>query len=585
MLRVSVHNSKQHFQREISEGPLFFGTTAEGGENPNHHESKIGQKLLLTLEDPAASSLHLKIDWSDTTKLRLTNFGRSIALNAGPRVHRGRTVELDVPTTLRLGETHIQFTNASTVATVDSALVELNALGLEGETEQQVSPGPNTLASWLETLGELQQVVAGSHELFLLATQALFNPGGLDGGMILLPSIDGWKIHASYIPYPEHGFNYRCDLIKQVVDSKKSIFHDGMTLDKSGEIHEDVHSAVVCPILDGDNQVAAILYGFRSLHRRNSRRGIRMLEAQFVQVVANSLSAGLLRLNSEKDAARSKILLEQAFAPNVAQKLQDNTNILVGQEREVSVLFADLRNFSAISERVGAEVTYEFLSSVMERFSTIITDFDGVIIDFYGDGISAFWNAPIEQLEHPVFAVEAGFEILASLPELNMLWKDRVDEEVSVGIGITTGVALVGNSGCQKRLKYGPRGSVVNLASRLENKTKELKIPLLVSEETAQRVSGAFSTQRIISDAVKGYPQPVPIYRVLQDSNTRVKANHKLYDKALIEYEKGNRDSASDLLQRFAERSPNDPVVKILEKRLSAKRTSKSQKDKLKPAL
>ena len=160
-----------------------------------------------------------------------------------------------------------------------------------------------------------------------------------------------------------------------------------------------------------------------------------------------------------------------------------------GKTTEVTVLFVDLRGFSTISEAVGPKVTYELLTDVMDCFSAIISDHDGVVIDFFGDGLSAFWNAPIEQSEHPMFACLCAINLLESLPALNQRWEHRLGKKLKAGIGLHTGMAQVGNSGSRTRLKYGPQGNTVNIASRIESMTREVGCPLIISSTTAERVS------------------------------------------------------------------------------------------------
>ena len=196
------------------------------------------------------------------------------------------------------------------------------------------------------------------------------------------------------------------------------------------------------------------------------------------------MEAAMTRLQSEADAARTRVLLEQAFSPKVARQLETNPDILEGRDREVSVLFADLREFTSISERVGTRLTYELLTAVMDQFCAIIARHHGVIIDFYGDGVSAFWNAPLDQKNHAELACRCALAMVDSLPELNRAWQSRCGRPIEIGVGVDTGNALVGNAGCSDRLKYGPRGNCVNIASRLENATKQLGIPVLISESS-----------------------------------------------------------------------------------------------------
>lgn len=563
MLAVAILNPSQHEQKTFRSGSLRLGSDLElpgalGGEAVNHW----------VVEDPQIAAQQMDISWSDLavdSSIRLANRGRSLALSSGPRIHRGRSVELQLPASFRVGDTQVQLFDTDAKHALDFGLtgLSLDSALSQSDPAIRISPGPETLAAWLDSMSDLQRAASGSHELFKLAAKAVFNPGGLDGAMVLLPTSEGWQIAASHIPYPDHGIGFREDLVTRAATSLETIYHDATITDRETGI-SDLHSAVVCPVIGEANEVVAAVYGFRSLHRRNSRRGIRPLEAQFVQVVADALSAGMIRLESEAKAARSKVLLEQAFSPNIARQLQTNPRFLDAHTREVSVLFADLRGFSSISERIGTRDTYQLLADVMDCFSDVIADLDGVIIDFYGDGLSAFWNAPLDQPEHALLACHAGMEMIRCLPQLNRLWAERVGEELRIGIGIHTGVARVGNSGSRRRLKYGPRGATVNLASRLENVTKQIGIPLLVSRETACLVESSYHAQRIIRTTLDGISEPTDIFRIIPGQRPECEQVLQSYESALHHFEAGNLERALSLLEHQAQASPDDPATKYL---------------------
>lgn len=563
MLAVTIFNKRQHLQRFFAGESLCAGT-----ECPSSGDSKAD---FLTIDDPLVSSSQFSLQWkSDGTNdvVELTNHGRSLALDSGPRIHRGRTTTLPLPLSFGVGDTQVQIFDTEAEHPLDFALTTLQQCQFGSESDDsesatRVSPGPDTLAAWLESLSDLQRSAAGSKELFKVAARAIFNPGGLDGGIVLIRSGSGWEVAASYIPHAVNGVGFREDLIEMAVESRETLFHDAKLVDADPTI-QDFHTAIICPVLGSGDDVVGVVYGFRSLHGRNNRRGIRILEAQFAQVVADSLSAGMIRLESEAEATRSKVLLEQVFSPKIAQRLQTCSEVLESKECEVSVLFADLRRFSTISEKIGNRDTYELLADVMDSFSKIIRDLDGVIIDFYGDGVSAFWNAPIEQPEHATFACMAGLEMLERLVDLNKIWAQRLGEELRVGIGVHTGLARVGNSGSRTRIKYGPRGNTVNLASRLETVTKQIGVPMLISGETAKRVEGTFSLRKVIRKPLKGIKTPTNIFELRPLDNPVPSNNAQHYSRALNLVESGQFSEAVVELNSLLSQYPNDSVVEFL---------------------
>src|SRR5262249_52486127 len=161
-------------------------------------------------------------------------------------------------------------------------------------------------------------------------------------------------------------------------------------------------------------------------------------------------------------AARARVQFEQFFSPELARALERDSGILAANDRELTLLFADLRGFSKISERIGASETYLLLADILDRLTNQIMDHRGVVIDYYGDGLAAMWNAPTEVPQHADLAVQAAAAMIGELPTINSHWKERLGGEIRLGMGLNTGRAQVGNSGSQRRLKYGPRGHTVN---------------------------------------------------------------------------------------------------------------------------
>ncbi len=554
MLCINFHNQLCHVQKT-------FGATSV--EIRDQQVGIAGNKV--DLHDQRSANCHAVIEQNKSNEalVRIENLGSSIVLHSGRRVHRGQFVEVSLPTSFCLGDTQFQVFAKDVEHELDFALAELGATP-SGSAAVKTSPGPETLTAWLESLGELQRSVAGSYEFFQQAARAVFNPGGLDGGIVVKRSSEGWTIAASYVPYPDFGIGFRQDIVEKAATSGVTIYHDASQIDQEQPI-DDIHSAIASPVFDAAGDVVAVVYGFRSLHRTNNRRGIRALEGQFVQVVSNSVSAALARMETEADAARSRILLEHAFSPTVVRKLETSPDILEGASHEVTVLFADLRGFTTISEEIGTQQTYELLSDLMDNLSQAITDNDGLVIDFYGDGLSAFWNAPIEQPDHAALACSAAMQMIECLPSLNSLWYPRLGVPLNIGIGINTGIAQVGNSGSRSRVKYGPRGSTVNVASRLENMTKKIGIPILVSRETANQVSDQYISRRICKSKLPGIQNGMDVFQIFEPKKSVHQVPYfEAYERALKMYESDELNDAIHELTNLQLNMEGEPASAFL---------------------
>lgn len=282
----------------------------------------------------------------------------------------------------------------------------------------------------------------------------------------------------------------------------------------------------------------------------------------------------MARLNAslEKKRLRERVF-EQHFTRELARELARNPDPMKMQARqaEVSVLFCDIRGFSAVSERLGPAQTIGWLSGVMGEFSSIVIDHGGVLVDYIGDELLAMWGAPNEQPNHAELACRTALGILESLPALNRIWKPLVGAETEVGIGINSGEALVGNVGTHRKFKYGPLGTAVNLASRVQSATKLLRTSLLITGETAAKVLGTFPTRRLCQVRVQNIMAPVHLHELkvpgIFPDWERLSAS---YERALHRFEKGDFEGARQDLARFLGEVPGDGPGKKLMDRIEA---------------
>ena len=559
MLGISTFNRTQHLFKIFEESPIIIGSgNADGTE-------QMGRVIV---NDQLVQADHCELHWERVggkllVVLRVN--GHSVALDSGPRIHPGVVVDLDLPETFWMGDTLIQLDDLAArhdehdKHLIVKPIANRRSLAL---TEMDHSPSPATLASWFEALGMIQRSSANTNKYFNDVSRACFCPGGMDGAMVIESTQGEWKILGSHIRYPEFGIGFRPELVNHVIKQNVVIFHNAQA---STSIANAQHSIIICPIVKPDQTCTSVLYCFRSQHRRNNRIGIRPLETCFIELIAQNVSTALARIESDARAAETRVLLEQAFSPQVAQTLQQDPTILEGQNREITALFCDLRNFSTISERVGPKTTYELLTDVMDYFCEIISKHNGVIIDFYGDGVSAFWNAPLDTPNHPQIACQCAMEIAAIMPVLEHKWAAKLGSQLRVGIGVHTGMAQVGNSGSKTRLKYGPQGNSVNLTARLESATKHLGTTILISEATRRRLPEEYCLRRVCNTQLSGMKQAVSIYELLDDKIvSERKTQIARYEAALELFESRSFENAFDALSSLTLDYDNDRVTEFL---------------------
>ena len=244
--------------------------------------------------------------------------------------------------------------------------------------------------------------------------------------------------------------------------------------------------------------------------------------------------------------------LEQFFPAEVVQQLLSQPDLLhQGQKVDVTVLFCDIRGFSRVSERLSAGETMRWLSGVMEVLSDCVFRHQGVLVDFIGDELMAFWGAPQPQPDHASRACRAALDMLAELPRSNWEWKSVIRTQMSLSIGVNSGPAHVGNTGTRRRFKYGPHGHIVNLASRVQGATKFLQSKLLITGATRQYLDDSFAVRRVATARAVNIDAPVDLYELVPPGLAGWPTVKQDYEHALECFEAQMFKEAAEILSRL----------------------------------
>jgi adenylate cyclase len=245
------------------------------------------------------------------------------------------------------------------------------------------------------------------------------------------------------------------------------------------------------------------------------------------------------------------------LSPDLVAKLIKDPSLLRlgGEEKELSIMFTDVRGFTSISEHYGKDV--QGLTKIMNRYMTAMTktilETHGTLDKYIGDAQMAFWNAPLDETKHCKDAVEAALKMLGSLDEFNNeIAKENVPP-FGMGIGINTGTVVVGNMGSEQRFDYTCLGDAVNLASRLEGQSKNYGVKIVLGPITAERLGNEYFTLELDCIAVKGKTEGVTIYTVFYNPTEDQKPDwtlaKELHGLMIDYYRKQQWERATGLIQ------------------------------------
>jgi adenylate cyclase len=272
----------------------------------------------------------------------------------------------------------------------------------------------------------------------------------------------------------------------------------------------------------------------------------------------------VVTLTSYLLVGREKRFIDQAFSryisPQVVAQLKRNPERLTlsGEEKELTVLFSDIRDFTAISEQMTALQLGKLLNRYLTAMSHEILARRGTVDKFIGDAIMAVWGAPLDDAEHAAHAVETALRMNARLQELQDLWAAEGLPRFQIGIGINTGMVSVGNFGSDERFDYTVVGDNVNLASRLEGLTKLYGVPIIISESTRSAIGQRFVCRQIDRVRVVGREQPADIFEPLLagDPTPELLKEVTLYEEALCHYFRREFAAAHQLFLELDSVSP-----------------------------
>ncbi len=263
-------------------------------------------------------------------------------------------------------------------------------------------------------------------------------------------------------------------------------------------------------------------------------------------------------------AERNRILglLGKVVSEEIATELLKGELKLGGETREVTVLFADLRGFTALCEKREPEMILNLLNRYLTAMTTIIEKHAGVVDKYIGDAIMALFGAPVKREDDPQNAIHCSLEMCKQLVLINEEFSREGLPMLTMGVGINTGATVAGNMGSESRHNYTVIGDSVNLSSRLEGLTKIYGVPVIVSDST-RSVCPEFTYRELDRVQVKGRNEPLTIHQPLgltSQLGVEELAELEFYKTALAAYQKQNWQSALTSFNALLESHPESKL-------------------------
>lgn len=584
------HQRRRLFATDL-DATLEIGRQREGEPDPPLRIVQSGRArvIIAPLADVEVSRAHVALTGLAEGQVRVANLSSSqpvkVAqpMKAGPPdiLPPGESTVAALPTLLEFGGYAVR---------VDPPVEDDEDLALEGLPERTVPPGGGaaaeatlarmgrdsfdeaSLLTWLESVLGVFQSAANSLDFPEKAARAVVNIVGLDAAAMICRDDEGrWNVEAIHSDNPNvdtAAWRPSNTLLGEVVRERRTFFQPLVAGSARSDSLANVSALVAAPILDGSGEVIGALYGDRrSGGAHPGAPKISQFEAKLVELLASGIAAGLARVKEEQAAAALRVQFEQFFTPQLARQLEQDPTLLEGRDAEVTVLFADIRGFSRVSEKLGPERTMNWIQDTMGALSDCVLAHEGVLVDFIGDELMAMWGAPVSQQDHAKLACLAARDMMAALPAINDRWQKKVGDAVRLGIGLNSGVARVGNTGSRQKFKYGPLGDAVNVASRVQGATKYLGADCLITGATLAALPPEAARRRLARVRVVNIEQPIDLYEIVAEAPPDWDEQIRRYDEVLCALESERVDDAVEAAARLRVDYPNDPAVRALESR------------------
>jgi class 3 adenylate cyclase/HAMP domain-containing protein len=293
----------------------------------------------------------------------------------------------------------------------------------------------------------------------------------------------------------------------------------------------------------------------------------RSLDAAYRDIKQYALNAAY----AERRESKIRTVFQRYVPQQVIDRFFESPeSMLVGEERPLTVLYSDIRGFTAFSETHDSRVVVESLNRYFALMVEVIAGNSGVVDKYIGDAIMAFYGAPVPSEHSAHDAVMTAFQMRTALEDFNDWQKTKGRAPFQIGIAVNHGPVTVGNIGSDRKMDYTVIGDMVNVASRVEGLTKVYRQPILITESVRRYVRGVFPVRMVDRVQVKGRERGLAIWTTQPSVTHEEEEAWKLYHAALLNYYGRDFTTAKGQIRRAAEMMPGDYLCELFVERIDA---------------
>ena len=404
--------------------------------------------------------------------------------------------------------------------------------GLHTEQEKESDLTFSRLQATLQALSELSQInnIELLCQKILDVTKEVLKP---ERGMVLLyqnDNLDDLKLVASVGTTPAtESLNISRTIVDAAVENRSGILAADVQSDErfaeaKSVMASGMRSVMCVPLLDKTQ-----VFGIVLLSHSGQIGAFTPTDLDMFTALATGAGMALANAHMAQRlarAAQTRQSLERFLSPVLVEQVINNQVSLKrgGNEQEVTVMFADIRGFTSLTERSAARDVVVLLNEYFDRMVEVIFNHDGILDKFIGDAIMALWGPPLSEEDDASKAVQAAITMQKELSQLNNEREKRGQSPIEIGIGLASGVCVAGNIGARRRMEYTVIGDAVNLSSRLSSIAEAGEV--ICDEATFKRVGSPNNATELPPTEVKGKQKPVKLYRAWSSEQTTYSEMH-----------------------------------------------------------